>query len=130
VTDQASIAPEPPGAVAAASPPSHRRAGWDIAVSVVFLVFALITGVLDAFLQFVMLAFTDDCPPATCHIDQGTASVSIVWLVMAIVFVLGTVVTIILLVMARRAWWVALIVWVGEIAGAVIAYALYAAAVG
>lgn len=108
----------------------RRRAAWDIVLSVVFLVAAALTAVVGGFLQLFVFAFTDDCPPATCHIGEATTSVFATWAIVAILFVASIVVTIILLVSRRRAWWVAAIGLLVVIVGGIVAFILYSGAVG
>jgi hypothetical protein len=115
--------------VTSPNPPRHR-AVWDIVLSVVFLVLALVTAIIGALSQFFIVAFTDDCPSDTCHIGQGVAGLALTWGVVAVIALAATVITIVLLVQRRRAWWVALIAFVVVIAGAVTAFALYVTAVG
>lgn len=113
------------------SPTAPRpRAVWDIVLSIVFLVAAVVTALIGAVSQVFILAFTDYCPPATCHIDQGTNSVFATWIVIAVVLLVSIVLTIVLLVRRRRAWWVALIGLVLVIIGAIVGFVMYITAVG
>jgi hypothetical protein len=103
---------------------------WDIVVSIVLMVVAALTALVGGFLQLFVFAFTDDCPPATCHIDQATNDIFTTWAIVGFVFVASIVVTIVLLVKRRRGWWVAMIGLLAVIAGGVVAFALYSTAVG
>lgn len=108
----------------------RQRRGWDIALSIVFMVVAVLALIIGLFLQLFAVAFTDSCPPATCNSDLGISEVGIVWSVVGIVLLVSIVMTIVFLVIRRRAWWIALIGLAVVLAGAVLAFALYIAAVG
>ena len=112
-------------------PPSpRRRAGWDIALTIVILVLAAIGLAVGGFIDFIGLAFTDYCPPATCNVDRAVAGVSSGILAGVVIFVVGTVIAIILLITRRRGWWVGLSTAVLVGAAVVTAGVLYASAVG
>jgi uncharacterized BrkB/YihY/UPF0761 family membrane protein len=110
--------------------PPRRRATWDIVLTIIFMVLAILTSFIGLFAQLFILAFTDDCPPSTCHIDQGVASVGVTWFIVGIVVLLSIVFGIVLLVRRRRAWWVALIGLFTSIVGAIVGFVLYLSAVG
>jgi uncharacterized BrkB/YihY/UPF0761 family membrane protein len=113
------------------SPTALRtRAGWDIALSIILLAIALVGLAISAFGQLFIAAFTDYCPPATCHVDQGIGEVFAVYGVVSVLLVVSIVLTIVFLVTRRRAWWIALIGLVIVIVGAITAFVLYLVAVG
>jgi uncharacterized BrkB/YihY/UPF0761 family membrane protein len=112
-----------------ATVPIRRRAAWDIALSIVFLVLAVITALVGAIGQLFVLAFTDYCP-GTCNIDEAVGAVFVVWAIIGFVVLASTIITIVLLVRRRRAWWVALIGLVVAGGGAIVGYVLYVAVVG
>ncbi len=99
-------------------------------LTIVLLVIGLFSGVLAFFGEFFIAAFTDDCPPATCHLNAGAASLGITWLVTALVLIACTVVAIIRLVKRRLAWWLGLISIFGVILGSVIGFTLFSVDVG
>ena len=103
---------------------------WDIALSIVFLVVAVGTLLVSAFGQLFITAFTDYCPPETCHADVGFGEAITVYGVVVIILILAIAATIVFLVTRRRAWWIALIGLVVVIIGAIVAFALYFVAVG
>jgi uncharacterized BrkB/YihY/UPF0761 family membrane protein len=108
----------------------RRRAVWDIVLSIVFLAVGTLTALVGGFFQLFIFAFTDDCPPATCHIDQATTDVFATWAIVAVVFLAAIVLTIVLLAQRRRAWWVALIGLIAVVVGGIVGFILYAGAVG
>jgi uncharacterized BrkB/YihY/UPF0761 family membrane protein len=113
------------------SPSQPRpRAVWDIVLSIVFLVIAVVTSLIAAISQLFVLAFTDYCPAATCNSDEGVTRVLTTWTVIAILLIASIVFTIVLLVKRRRAWWVAMIGLLVVIIGAIVGFVLYLAAVG
>jgi len=107
---------------------NRTRAGWDIALSIVFLVVNAAVFLGGAFFAVFVLAFTDNCPPG-CDIPAGVDAMYTVGLVITLVGIVATIVTIVLLVTRRRAWWVGLVALVLTGAGWVIAIALYSAAI-
>jgi len=113
-------------------PPPIRQpiSGWDLGVSVAVLVLTAGFGALAVFLGFFMLAFLDNCPPATCSVDGAVTAVAGGLLAAAAIGVTGLIVTIVQLVRRRPAWPFA----VGTMVLCVLACALggfgYEAAVG
>ncbi len=103
------------------------RKVWDIALSIVLLVFSYVAFLVGALFAVFSVAFIDYCP-APCSATAAAGSQATVGVVLAIVALLATILTIVLLVLRRRAWWVAagslLIILIGWIVG----FALYAAA--
>ena len=55
--------------------PKLARPGWDVALSIVLLVVAVVGWAVAAGMEFMMLAFTDYCPPERCNADRAARSV-------------------------------------------------------
>ena len=109
-------------------PPARRRATWDIALSIIFLIGNAVVFVGGAFISVFVMAFTDYCPPG-CDIDAGVNAVFAVGTGLAVVGLAATVVTIVLLARRRRAWWLPLATGLLTLIGWVVAFALYTDAV-
>ena len=75
-----------------------------------------------------VMAFTDYCPPG-CDIDAGVNAVFSVGVALAVLGLAATVVTIVLLVSRRRAWWLPLAAGIVTFAGWLVAFTLYTDAV-
>ena len=88
-------------------PPTPARpplSSGDLAASISALVLTYVGGgVALAFGVFAM-AFTDYCPPATCHIDAGINAMAAGFIAAMVVALAGTVVTVIRMVKRRPAW--------------------------
>jgi hypothetical protein len=108
----------------------RQRRGWDVALSIVFMVFAVVSALVAGFLQLFLVAFTDVCPPATCHEDLGFTELSIIWIVVLTVLVASILLSIVFLITRRRAWWIALIGLAVVLLGSVLGVVLYYFAVG
>ncbi len=110
--------------------PSVRRPHpvWDTVLSILLLVFAFLIAIFSVFFQIVGFVFTDYCP-RTCNIALGTEYVSWTWAVMALIFIAGIAITVVRLTTRHIAWWIATIVFVAQIAGAITAFGLYGSAV-
>ncbi len=81
------------------------RSGVDLAISITLLVLTYAGGGVAAFLAVFMLAFTDYCPPATCHIDAGgVTAVMTGFGVAVLIAIAGTVITIVQMVRRAKAW--------------------------
>ena len=88
-------------------PPTPARpplSSGDLAASISALVLTYVGGGVAAFFAVFALAFTDYCPPATCHIDAGINAMAAGFIAAALVALAGTVVTVIRLVKRLRAW--------------------------
>jgi hypothetical protein len=109
--------------------PARSRKAGDIALSVVFLVLAWCAVVLGAVLALLSLAFLDYCPDATCSTVGASGAQLGAGMVAVLVGLVGTVVTIVLLVARRRGWWLALATWGVVVLVWVAGFALYAVAV-
>ncbi|MUL77242.1 hypothetical protein [Mycolicibacterium sp. CBMA 226] len=89
------------------SPPPPARppiSGGDLAASISALVLTYVGGGVAAFFAVFAMAFTDYCPPATCHIDAGINAMAAGFIAAIVVALAGTVVTVIRLVKRRPAW--------------------------
>lgn len=84
--------------------PPAPRSGADIAISIIALVCTFLGGAAAAFLGLMTLAFTDYCPPETCHIDRGVTLITTGFGIAAAIAVIGTVITTIRLVRRSLAW--------------------------
>jgi hypothetical protein len=112
------------------STPQRTRAVWDIVLSIVFLVIAAVSTVLGGFLGLFFAAFTDYCPPKTCNENLGIAEVLGVYGFLIVVVLVAVILTIVFLTRRRRAWWLGAAATVISIICAIVAYALYSAAIG
>jgi uncharacterized BrkB/YihY/UPF0761 family membrane protein len=106
-----------------------QRAVWDLVLTIILLVATFVGLVVSGFFDLFLFAFTDYCPEP-CHADQGIGAVFVVLICMAIVALAATIFSIFRLVRRRRAWWIALIALVVDIAGAIVAFVLYTTIVG
>lgn len=73
----------------------------DLAASISALVLTYVGGGVAAFFAVFAMAFTDYCPPATCHIDAGINAMAAGFIAAALVALAGTVFR---LVKRLRAW--------------------------
>lgn len=76
----------------------------DLSVSIVAMILTVVGVAVAAFFGLMMLAFTDYCPPETCHIDAGVTAILTGLGIAALIAVVGIAVTIIQLVRRVRAW--------------------------
>lgn len=99
---------------------------WDIVLTVVFLLGMLAVGLWGGLQGLLALAFMDTCPPEGC----SGGPIYVRWLGGAVLGFVAFAASIILLVLRRRGWWVALVGFVamtvlwGELLAAQILYAL------
>lgn len=110
------------------APGGRQRAAWDIVLSVLFLVGILVAYVIGATTTVFAMAFTDYCPPG-CDVEGGVNAVFTVGIVVAVLDLAAIVFTIVLLATRRRAWWVGLAAGILTVAGWIVAFALYVAAI-
>lgn len=94
------VAPPP------AKPPVSRA---DLIWSIIMLVATYAGGAVAAFIGVFVMAFTDNCPPASCHIDTGINVMVTAFVVAAVLAVAGTVLTVVRLTARAMAWPFALI---------------------
>ena len=73
-------------------------------MSVVLLVLAGLGWVAAAGMEFLMLAFTDYCPPERCSADRAATSVMVSVSAAAVLTLVGSVCTIVRLVRRRSGW--------------------------
>jgi hypothetical protein len=129
VSDPASPEPIRPTAVRGAAAPRRVRA-WDVALAVLLLVLAGITGVFGAFLGVFTLAFLDYCPPASCSADGAVAALFGAGTVALLLVVAGVIAVVVTLRSRRRAWWVGLVAFVLVIVAWVVGFVLFGVAIG
>jgi hypothetical protein len=110
------------------TPPVRTRKVWDITLSVVFLVFGLISVAAGVFIEGTVVAFTDYCPPG-CDVDAGLAHLALADGVGGGLAVVAAVVSIGMLVTRRRGWWLALLSWLLAMATAVAGFLVYTSAI-
>ena len=89
-----------------AKPPVARA---DLIWSIIMLILTFAGGAVAAFVGLFVMAFTDNCPPATCDIDTGIHIMFAGLGVAAALAVAGTVITVIRLTIRAVAWPFALI---------------------
>jgi hypothetical protein len=118
-----------PSGPAVTAEPGRSRKGWDIALSVVFLVLATIVGIIGSIFAFISLAFIDYCPPG-CSVDGAVNAQFAAVLAVVLIGAVGLIATIVLLVTRRRAWWVALLTLVLILVALVLGWLGATAAVG
>ena len=75
-----------------------------MALSIVLLVVAVIGWVVAAGMEFLLLAFTDYCPPERCSTQGAVTSVTVSVSIAAACLIIGSVVTITQLLRRRPAW--------------------------
>lgn len=85
-------------------PPKPPISGADLSISIAAMILTVIGGAGAAFMGLMMLAFTDYCPPETCHIDAAVTAMVAGLGIGALVAVAGIAVTIVQLVRRARAW--------------------------
>jgi hypothetical protein len=80
------------------------RRGWDVALSIVLTIVAVVGWGVAAGMEFMFLAFTDYCPPERCSAGHAATSVLVSVWVAAACAVIGCVATIVRLVRRRSGW--------------------------
>lgn len=75
-----------------------------MALSIVLMGVAVVGWGAAAGMEFMFLAFTDYCPPEHCSAEHAAASVVVSVLVAAAVTLIGSVWTIVRLVLRRSGW--------------------------
>jgi hypothetical protein len=101
-----------------------------VAVSVVLLVLAALGWVAAAGMEFLMLAFTDYCPPERCSADRAATSVMVSVSVAAALTFIGAVCTIVRLVRRRSGWPFAAATLILSVIAELLGVVGYVAAVG
>ncbi len=88
-------------------PPPPRKApisAVDLTLSIIGLVLTVLAGAGAAVMGLFLLAFLDHCPPETCSAEGAVTAVGTALIVALAVGVVGTVVTIVRLVLRKAAW--------------------------
>ena len=106
----------------------RQRKVWDIALSIVLLVFTYVAFLVGALLAVFSVAFIDYCP-APCSAAAAAGAQVSTGVVLASVALVATILTIVLLVVRRRAWWVGAASLLIMLIGWIVGFALYAAAI-
>ncbi|CAN5381285.1 hypothetical protein BH11ACT3_BH11ACT3_15910 [soil metagenome] len=113
----------PASTAAAASRPKNRRPrkGWDIGVSIMFLLLSYVAFSVGAVLGVLAIAFFTGCNSSGC----GTGDTPYIGAVtLAALAVIGTLATVTLLVFRRRGWWLAAATFATMVLGWIIINAL------
>ena len=101
----------------------------DVVVSIILIVGIVGLGVVGGAMFFMMLAFTDHCPPETCSIEGAVTALLGAFAAAVLIAVVGSFVTIVRLVRRKPAWpWALLTLVVCGIVG-LAGFAGYLAAV-
>lgn len=85
-------------------PPKPPVSRADFIGSVTALVLTVVGAATTALLGLMVVAFTDNCPPATCDIDAGVTAITAGFGVAAALGLIGMALTIVRLVRRRPAW--------------------------
>lgn len=125
---------QPPLATSVVSPtnaaaPVRRRRVGDVAASIVLLVLSYSAFLIGAVFALIGLSFIDDCPSGSCSVNAAVDAQFTTGVVLAIAALVGTIVTILLLVKRRRGWWVALITFATIVVGWIVGFILFTMAV-
>ena len=118
------------GWVPAAPGAKPDRPRWDVALSIVLLAVAGLGWLAAAGMEFLMLAFTDYCPPERCSAQGAGTAVTVSVLVAAAVMVVGTICTIVRIVRRRSGWPYAAATLTLSVVAEVLGFVGYFAAVG
>jgi len=105
----------------------RERAVWDVALSIVLLLFANTSFVLGAIFAIFGVAFIDYCPEG-CDANSAVSIQFATGAILAFLALLGTILTIVLLVRRRRGWWLALTTLLIVVLGWIVGFLLFAAA--
>ena len=107
----------------------HREV-WDVALSIVLLLFTNASFVLGAIFALLGTAFTSTCRMGeyACHTVSAQSVPFAVGAILAFVALLGTILTVVLLVRRRRGWWLALTTLLIVVVGWIVGFLLFAAA--
>jgi hypothetical protein len=122
--------PNLPAAASNSSGFNPARAGWDVAVSIVLLVVNAAGWVAATGVQFLMLAFTDYCPPERCSEQRAIASLVVSVSTAAASAVIGGIITVIRIIQRRPAWRYAAAALALSTVAEVLGFVGYVAAVG
>lgn len=94
------------------------------------LVVAVVGWAVAAGMEFMMLAFTDYCPPERCNADRAATSVVLSVSAAGVLMLIGSVLTIVWLVRRRLAWPFATATLILSAAAELLGFLGYFAAVG
>jgi hypothetical protein len=106
------------------------RPRWDVPISVVLLIIAGVGWAAAAGMEFLILAFTDYCPPERCSAERAATSVMVSVSVAAALTVIGSVWTIVRLVRRRPGWPFAVATLILSFVAELLGVVGYVAAVG
>ena len=108
----------------------RSRAVWDVALSIVLIVFANASFLIGAIFALLGTAFTSTCrmDAFACETVSAQSVPFFVGAILALIALLGTVLTIVLLVRRRRGWWLALTTLLLVVVGWIVGFLLFAAA--
>jgi hypothetical protein len=108
----------------------RQRAAWDVAISIVLIVFTNVSFILGAIFALLGTAFTSTCRMGeyACETVSAQSVPFAVGAILAFIALLGSVLTIVLLVRRRRGWWLALTTLLIVVIGWVVGFLLFAAA--
>lgn len=76
----------------------------DRVISIIAMAVTVLGAAGAAFMGLMMMAFTDHCPPATCHVERGVDLLFAGFGLAALIAVVGIALTIIRLTRRLRAW--------------------------
>lgn len=103
------------------------RKVWDVALSIVLVVFANVAFLIGAIFAILSVGFSQDCSSG-CDTNSAISLLFVVGAILAFVGLLGSVLTIVFLVRRRRAWWMAATTLVLIAVGWIVGFLLFAAA--
>ncbi|UXA08550.1 hypothetical protein KXD96_11000 [Mycobacterium sp. SMC-2] len=88
----------------AARDATTARPRWDVPLSIVLVVFAVLGWVAATGIEILMLAFTDYCPPERCSVERAVNAVTVSVLAAGAFTVVGAVCTIVRMARRRLGW--------------------------
>jgi hypothetical protein len=104
--------------------------GWDVVLSIVLLIVSVIGWIAAAGMEFFVLAFTDNCPAATCSADKAFLSIAVALSAAAAFVVIGGVLAIISILRRRLGWPFAAATLALSVVAEVLGFVGYMVAVG
>jgi hypothetical protein len=102
------------------------RAVWDVAISIALVVVANVSFLIGAIFAILSVGFSQDCSSG-CHTTSAMSVLFATGAILALVGVLGSVLTIVFLVRRRRAWWIALSTMLLVVIGWIVGFLVFAA---
>jgi hypothetical protein len=106
----------------------RRRAVWDVALSIVLLVLSYSGFLVGGLFAALGAGLAQDC--TTCTVSSAGGILIVFGASLALITLLGTVVTIVLQVAARRSWWVAATTFLLVAVGWIVGFLVFAGALG